>query len=231
MLYDFPVVLGTAPSCSVKLDSSPGGPELLTGLGFPCSSAGKESACNEGDLGSIPGLERSSGEGNGYLLQCYGLENSIDCIPWGHRVRHGWATFTTFTFQGTRVQEWEEVKLSPFQRLRERAPLGIWWLIGAPYYKPPPWTTTWSWWMEGLMFGPPDVKSQLTGKDPDAGKDWGQEEKEETEDEMVGWHHRLSGHEFEQTLGDSEGQGSLLCCSPWGRKESDMSGLLNNSDK
>ena len=70
MLYDFAVVLGTAPSCSVKLDSSPGGPELLTGLlvwaSLVCSSAGKESACNEGDLGSIPGLGRSSGEGNGY---------------------------------------------------------------------------------------------------------------------------------------------------------------------
>ena len=125
--------------------------------------------------------------------------------------------FTTFTFQGTRVQEWEGVKLSPFQRLRERAPLGIWWLIEASYYKPPPWTTTWSWWMEGLVFWPPDEKSQLIGKDPDAGKDWGQEEKE-TEDEMVGWHHQLSGYEFEQTPGDGEGQGSLVCCSPWGRR-------------
>ena len=52
-----------------------------------------------------------------------------------------------------------------------------------------------------------------SGKDPDAGKDWGQEEKGATEDEMVGWHHQLNGHEFEQTLGDSEGQGSLACCS------------------
>ena len=68
---------------------------------------------------------------------------------------------------------------------------------------------------------PPDAKSQLTGKDPDAGQDWRQEEKGTTEDEMVGWHHWLSGHEFEQTPGDSEGQGSLACCSPWGRKESD----------
>ena len=66
---------------------------------------------------------------------------------------------------------------------------------------------------------PPDVKSQLIGKDPDAGKDWGQEEKGVTEGEMVGWHHRLEGHEFEQTLGDSEGQGWLAGCSPWGCKE------------
>ena len=59
-------------------------------------------------------------------------------------------------------------------------------------------------------------------KDPDAGKDWGQEEKGTREDEMVGWHHWLNGHEFEQTQGDSEGQGSLVCCNPWGLKESDM---------
>ena len=56
------------------------------------------------------------------------------------------------------------------------------------------------------IFWPPDVKSQIFGKDPDAGKDWGQEEKGRTEDEMVGWHHRLTGHEFEQALGDGEGQ-------------------------
>jgi len=77
--------------------------------------------------------------------------------------------------------------------------------------------------LKGLMpiLWPPDVKSQLTGKDPDAGKDWGQEEKGMTEDAMVGWHHQLNGHESEQTQGDSEGQGSLLCCSSWGHKEMD----------
>ena len=64
------------------------------------------------------------------------------------------------------------------------------------------------------------MKSRLTGKDPDAGKDSGQE-KGAIEDEMVGWHHRLNGHEFEQTPRDSEGQRSLACCSPWGRKELD----------
>ena len=64
-----------------------------------------------------------------------------------------------------------------------------------------------------------DHLSQLIGKDPEAGKDWGQEEKGTTEDEMVEWHHQLNGHEFEQTLGDSEVQGSLVCCSPWGCKE------------
>ena len=72
------------------------------------------------------------------------------------------------------------------------------------------------------MLCPPDAKSQLIGKDPDAGKDWSQEEKGMTKDEMVGWHHRFNGHEFEQTSGDGEGQKSLVYCSPWGLKELDM---------
>ena len=69
---------------------------------------------------------------------------------------------------------------------------------------------------EAPILWPPDVKNWLIGKDPDAGKDWRQEEKGMTEDEMVGWHHRLDGHEFEQTPGVGDGQGSLACCSPWG---------------
>ena len=83
-------------------------------------------------------------------------------------------------------------------------------------------TVAWTLW-------PPDVKSRLTGKDPDAGKDWGQKEKGATEDEMVGWHHWLNGHEYEQALGDGEGQGSLVCFSPWGCKELDTTEQLNNS--
>ena len=75
----------------------------------------------------------------------------------------------------------------------------------------------------------PDVTIQLIGKDPDAGKDWRQEEKGTTEDGMVGWHHHLSGQGFEQALGDSEGQGSLVCCSPWGHKEPDTTEWLKNS--
>ena len=63
------------------------------------------------------------------------------------------------------------------------------------------------------MLWSPDKKNQLTGKDPDAGTERRQEEKETIEDEMVGWHHQLSGHEFEQAPGDSEGQGNLVCCS------------------
>ena len=76
---------------------------------------------------------------------------------------------------------------------------------------------------------PPGAKSWLIGKDPDAGKDRGQEEKGTTEDEIVGWHHRLDGHEFEQAPGDSEGQKSLVCCSPWGSKEWDTTEWLNNT--
>ena len=76
---------------------------------------------------------------------------------------------------------------------------------------------------------PPDAKNWLIGKDPDAGKDWRQEEKGTTEDEMVGWQYRLNGHAFEQTPGDGEGQGSLACYCPWGRKESDMTEWLNNN--
>ena len=75
---------------------------------------------------------------------------------------------------------------------------------------------------EDLILWLPDVKSRLTGKDPDVGKDWGQEQKGETEDEMVGCHHWLNGHEFGHTLGDTVGQGSLVCCASWGHKESDM---------
>ena len=71
---------------------------------------------------------------------------------------------------------------------------------------------------EALILWPPDAKNWLIGKDPDTGKDWGQEEKGMTEDEMVGWHHWLSGHEFEQVLENGEGQGSLACYSPWGLK-------------
>ena len=81
--------------------------------------------------------------------------------------------------------------------------------------------------LEGLMLKlkpilwPPDVKNWLIGKDPDAGKDWRQEKKRMTEDEMVGWYHRLNGHEFEQALGVGDRMGSLVCCSPWSLKELD----------
>ena len=79
--------------------------------------------------------------------------------------------------------------------------------------------------VEAPILWPPDAKSQLIRKDPDAGKDWRQEDKRATEDAMVGWHHQLNGHEFEQALGVGDGQGGLACYSPWGCKESDMTEL------
>ena len=90
--------------------------------------------------------------------------------------------------------------------------------------------------LEGLMmklkfqyFRPPDAKGQLITKDPDAGEKWRQEEKGTTENEMVGWHHRLNGHEFDQAPGDGEGHWGMACCSPWGRKELDTTEQLNNN--
>ena len=70
-----------------------------------------------------------------------------------------------------------------------------------------------------LLLWPPDAESRLIWKDPDAGKDWGQEEKGTTEDEMVGWHHRHNGHGFGWTLGVGDGQGGLACCGSWGRSQ------------
>ena len=80
---------------------------------------------------------------------------------------------------------------------------------------------------ETPILRPPDWKNRLICKDPDAGKDWRQEEKGTTEDEMIGWHHPINGHEFEQALGVGDGQGSLVCGSPWGCKESDTTKQLN----
>ena len=80
---------------------------------------------------------------------------------------------------------------------------------------------------EAPILWPPDAKSQLIGKDSNAGKDWGQEKKGTTEDEMARWHHRLDGREFEWTPGVGDGQGGLACCDSWGRKELDMTERLN----
>ena len=80
---------------------------------------------------------------------------------------------------------------------------------------------------ETPVLWPPHAKSWLIGKAPDAGRDWGQEEKGMTEDEMAGWHHRLNGHEFEWTPGIGDGQGGLACCDSWGHKESDTTERLN----
>ena len=83
---------------------------------------------------------------------------------------------------------------------------------------------------ETSILWPPDAKNWFTGKDSDAVKDWRQE-KGMTEDVMVGWHHQFYGHEFEQALGSSEGQGSLVCCSPQGCKESHMTERQNWTER
>ena len=82
---------------------------------------------------------------------------------------------------------------------------------------------------EAPILWPPDARNWLIGKDPEAGKDWRQEEKGMTENKMVGWHHWLNGHEFHQAVGDGKRQGTLACCSPRGHKESDMTEWLNNN--
>ena len=84
---------------------------------------------------------------------------------------------------------------------------------------------------ETPILWPLDAKNWLIGRDPDAGKDWRWEEKGMTEGEMVGWHHLLNGHESEWTLGVGDGQGGLVCCSPWGREESDTSARLNWTER
>ena len=80
---------------------------------------------------------------------------------------------------------------------------------------------------EAPILWPPDAKNWLIGKDADAGEDWRQEEKGPTEDAMVGWHHQLDVHEFEQAPGVSDGQASLVCYSPWDHKELNMTERLN----
>ena len=81
--------------------------------------------------------------------------------------------------------------------------------------------------IETSVLWPPDAKTWLIGKYPDAGKDWRKKEKVMAEDEMVWWHHQLYGHDFEQSPGVGDGQGSLMCCSPWGHKESHTTECLN----
>ena len=115
---------------------------------------------------------------------------------------------------GVGENSWESLALqgdptSPFWR---RSALGVLWKDDAKAETPVLW--------------PPHAKSWL-GKDSDAGRDWGQEEKGTTEDEMAGWHHRLDGCESEWTPGIGDGQGGLACCDSWGHKESDMTEQLN----
>ena len=140
------------------------------------------------------------GEGNGNLLQYSCLENPRDGGAW-------WAAVYGIAQSRTRLK-----RLSSSSKGNQP-----WIFIRKTDDE-----------AEAPILWPPDVKSRLIGKDPEAGKNWRQEKKGTTENEMVGWHHWLNGHEFEQTLGNSEGQGSLLCWNPWSTKESDLTEWLNN---
>ena len=150
-------------------------------------------------------------------------------VKWGYLILGGWI-WASSTIKKAEHQRIDAFKLWCWRRLlrvpstARRSNQSILKEINPEY----------SW--EGLMlklqfqyFGHLIANSWLTGKDPDSGKDWGQEEKRTTEDEIVRWHHRLNGHEFEQAPGDSEGQGNLACCSPWGHEELDMTEWLKNN--
>ena len=140
-------------------------------------------------------------------VQMWGLDHKEDCMP------KNWCFWTV---------ELEKTLESPLdcKEIKPGNPKGnqSWIFIGRTDAE----TTA-------PILWPADVKNWFIGKDPDAGKDWGQE-KGATEDEMVGWHHWLIGHEFEQAPGVGEGQGSLVCCSPSGHKESDVTEQLNWTD-
>ena len=114
---------------------------------------------------------------------------------------------------GVGEDSWESLDCKEIQPLHSKGDQS-WVFFGRTEAKP-----------ETPILWPPHAKSWLTGKDSDAGRDWGQEEKGMTEDEMAGWHHRLDGHEFEWTPGIGDGQGGLACCYSWGRKESDTTEL------
>ena len=143
----------------------------------------------------------------GLYSQSYGFSSSRVWM-WELDHKEGWAPknlyFQTVVLEKTLESPLDSKEIKPVN-LKGNQP---WIFIGRTDAEVP-------------MFWPPDVKSRLTGKDPDAGKDWAQEEKGTTKDEMVGRQHWLNGHELEQTPGDSEGQRSLACCSSRGRKESD----------
>ena len=143
--------------------------------------------------------------GGKILLIIYSLLHILICL-WGY-----W----TVVFFSYNVWLWYQVKADSDELGSMPNSIGNqpWIVIGTDAEAPKLW--------------PPNAKNTLIGIDPDAGKDWRQEEKGPTEDEMVGWHHWLDGHEFEQAPGDGEGQGGLACCSPWGCKESAMTERLN----
>ena len=187
-------------------------------VSFPCGSAGKESTCNAGDLVLIPGLGRSPRKEKRLPTpvfwpgEFHGLYS-----PWARKEldtteQLSLSLFKPLVLEKTLENPLDRKEIKPVSPKRNQ-----------------PWIFTGRIAAEAPIFWSPDIKSRLIGKDPDAGKDWEQDEKGAADDEMVGWHHQFNGHEFEQTPGDGEGQGSLAGYSPWGHKESDLTKWLNNN--
>ena len=175
-------------------------------MGFPWGSAGKESTCNVGDLVSIPGLRRSPGEGKGYPLQYSGLENSMHCIVHGvadttEQVSlHKWKSCISSTFEKSKNRFARRSNQSILKEISPGCSLEEMMLkLKLQYF-------------DHLMRRVDSLEKAH------AGRDWGQEEKGTTEDEMAGWHHQLDGQESEWTLGVGDGQGGLACCDSWGRR-------------
>ena len=152
-----------------------------------------------------------------FLLDCFDF--AYGCIwIWELDYKESWALKNWCFWTVALEKTWESLRLQGDQPVHPKGNES-WIFIGRTDAE-----------AETPVLWPPDAKNWLTGKDPDAGKDWRQEEKGMTEDGMVGWHHQLNGHEFEQAPGVSDGQGSLACYSPWGHKESDMTEQLNWTD-
>ena len=159
----------------------------------------------------IPDLQKHHFVNRGLYSQSYGFSSS-QVQMWEFNHKEGWVQ-KNWCFRTVALEKTLESPLETLKEIKPVHPKGNqpWIFIGRTDAE-----------AEAPILWPPDAKSWLIWKDPDTGKDWGQEEKGTTEHEMVGWHHWLNGHGFEQTLGDSEGQESLACCSPWGCKASDM---------
>ena len=140
----------------------------------------------------------------GPYSQSYGFSSSHVCM-WELDHKEGWAQ-KNWCFQTVVLEKTLESPLD-CKEIKSVNPKGN-----------QPWIFSGRTDAEASILWPPDAKNWLISKDPDAGKDWGQEEKWMTKNETVGWHHQLNGHDFEQIPGDSEGQGSLACCSPWSHR-------------
>ena len=153
----------------------------------------------------------SSSQGNGFSNGYYGCESWTCEESWAPK---NWC-FWTVVLEKTLESPLDCKEIQPVYPKRDQS----WVFIGKTDAE-----------AETLILWPPDAKSWLIGKDFDAGRDWGQEEKGMTEDEMAGWHHWLDGYKFEWTPGVDDGQEGLVCCDSWGRKESDMTERQNWTD-